>query len=197
MIPLRLLLALGLALSACSLRQPAVVIENFALDLPAAPAGPKAGTSVTVLPFTATPTASGQMLLYRVDDLRYEHDFYNRLLAPPAQTLTMSLRRWLRESRAATVREPGAPLDSDFIVQPRLDALHADYRDPSSPRAVVGMTIVLIRREPAGNRQAFERSYRREAAMKDVSPASAVEGWSRGAAEIFRDFTGDFRKESP
>lgn len=195
-VSLALVCAVSLAISGCSLRQPAVVTENFALDLAPAPAGAKGDVSVTVLPFTAAPEAGGQMLLYRVSDLRFEHDFYNRLLAPPAQTLTGSLRRWLAQSRAAVVREPGAPLDSDFLVQPRLDALYADYRDTASPRAVVAATIVLVRREASGNRQAFERTYRREVAMKEISPAAAVEGWRRGTAEIFREFTADFRRAS-
>ncbi len=189
--------ALGLlAMAACSLRQPAVVTEDYAFPLPAAPAGAQGGKSVSVLPFGSAPAASGQMFLYRADDLRYERDFYNRFLVPPAQTLTGSLRKWLGQSNAAEVREPGAPLSSDFIVQPRLTELYADYRDPSQPRAVVSMVVVLIRRDPSGNRQVFERVYRGEVPMAEVSPASAVDGWSRATAQIFGKFTADFRGES-
>ena len=135
------------------------------------------------------------MFLYRADDLRYERDFYNRFLAPPAQMLTGSLRKWLLQSKAAEVREPGAPLSQDFIVQPRLSELHADYRDTSKPRAVVSMVMVLIRCEPGGNRQVFERTYRREVPMAEVSPAAAVDGWSHATAQIFGKFTADFRRE--
>lgn len=189
--------ALGtLAVAACSLRQPAVVTEDYALPLPVAPAGMTGGKTVSVLPFTASPAASGQMFLYRADDLRYERDFYNRFLAPPAQMLTGSLRQWILQSKAAGVREPGAPLSSDFIVQPGLNELYADYRDTSQPRAVVSMVMVLIRRDPSGNRQVFERTYRQEVPMAEVSPSAAVDGWSRATARIFGKFTADFRRES-
>lgn len=191
--PLVLVLAGSVALAGCSIRQPAVQTENFALKLPPPSPGSPGTRSISVLPFTAAPTASGQMFLYRVDDLRYEHDFYNRFLAPPAQMLTGELRSWLLRSRAGPVREPGAPLSSELIVQPRLVELYADYRDVARPRAVVAMTIVLIARDPAGNRQLFERTYRREVPMREVSPAAAVEAWSRGAAEIFTRFTRELR----
>lgn len=187
-------LAAALAVSACSLRQPAVTAETFSFDIPAAPRGPVGGSSISVLPFTAGPRAAGQMLLYRADDLRYEHDFYNRFLAPPAQMLTGGLRRYLSQARAGQIREPGAPLGSDLIVQPRLTELYADYREVSRPRATVAMVIVLIQREPGGNRELFERTYRRSIPMRAVSPASAVEGWSEGMGQIFWEFTRDLRR---
>lgn len=183
-----------LAVSACTLRQPAVTAETFSFDVPAAARGPVGGQSIAVLPFTAGPKASGQMLLYRADELRYEHDFYNRFLAPPPQMLTGALRKYLSQARAGQVREPGAPLGSDLIVQPRLTELYADYRDASRPRAVVTMVIVLIKRETGGNRELFERTYRRAIPMKAVSPAAAVEGWSEGIGQIFWEFTRDLRR---
>jgi len=181
-------------LGACAIRQPAVVTENFSFKLPTPRAGPAGGRSIAVLPFAAAPTATGQMLLYRAGELRYEHDFYNRFLAPPAQLLTGELRSWLARSQAGPVREPGAPLSSDLIVQPRLTELHADYRDVGRPRAVVAMTMGLIARDPDGNREVFERTYRREVPMREVSPTAAVEAWSRGVAEIFTQFTRDLRR---
>ena len=187
-------LAAALAVSACSLRQPAVTVETFSFDIPAASRGPVGGSAISVLPFTAGPRAAGQMLLYRADDLRYEHDFYNRFLAPPAQMLTGGLRRYLSQARAGQIREPGAPLESDLIVQPRVTELYADYRDVSRPQATVTMVIVLIKREPGGNRELFERTYRRSIPMKAVSPAAAVQGWSEGIGQIFWEFTRDLRR---
>lgn len=187
-------LAAALAVSACSLRQPAVTADTFSFDLPTASRGPVGGSAISVLPFTAGPRAAGQMLLYRADDLRYEHDFYNRFLAPPAQILTGGLRRYLSQARAGQIREPGAPLEADLIVQPRVTELYADYREVSRPRATVTMVIVLIKREPGGNRELFERTYRRSIPMKAVSPAAAVQAWSEGIGQIFWEFTRDLRR---
>ncbi len=184
----------ALTATSCSLRQPAVITENFSFAIPAAARGPVSDVSISVLPFTAGPKASGQMLLYSADELRFEHDFYNRFLAPPPQMLTGALRKYLSQARAGQVREPGAPLASDLIVQPRLTELYADYRDPQRPRAVTTMVIVLIKREAAGNRELFERTYRRSIPIKAVSPAAAVEGWSEGIGQIFWEFTRDLRR---
>lgn len=184
----------AVALASCSLRQPAVSTADYAFDIPAAPRGPAGVRSISVLPFSAGPKASGQMLLYRVGDTRYEHDFYNRLLAPPPQMLTGALRRHLAQARAGQVREPGAPLGSDLVVQPRLTELYADYRDEERPRAVVAVVMVLIERRPDGNGELFERTYRQSVPMKRISPAAAVDGWSEGLGLIFREFTSDLRR---
>lgn len=183
----------ALLAAGCSLRQPAVVTENFTFDLPGAARVTPGEKSISVLPFTAAPTASGQMFLYRSADTRYEHDFYNRFLAPPAQLLTGDLRKYVLQSKVGPVREPGAPLSSDLIVQPRLEDLYADYRDIARPRAVVAMTMVLVSRQPSGNKQLFEKSYRREIPMDEVSPDAALRGWSKGAGQIFWQFTRDLR----
>ncbi len=189
--------ALCLGAASCSLRQPAVVTQSYALELPSPPAGPAGKKSIAVLPFSAAPAASGQMFLYRADELRYESDFYNRHLVPPARMLTGELRQWLMKSKAGPVREPGAPLSSDLVVQPRLTELYADYRDVQHPRAVVAMDMVLIARDGSGSRQLFDRDYRRAVPMKEVSPAAAVEGWGRGAGQIFSEFAGDLRRAAP
>ncbi len=180
--------------AACTLRQPPVVTESYAFDLPKAEAGPVGERSIAVLPFNASSEAAGQMFLYRSGEMIYEHDFYNRFLAPPAQMLTGELRRWLSRTRVGPVREPGAPLSSDLLVQPRLSELYADYRDVSRPRAVVAMVFTVVAREPSGNRELFERTYRRVVPMSDVSPAAAAKGWSSAVAGIFGEFTRDLRE---
>jgi cholesterol transport system auxiliary component len=186
-------LAAAVAVPSCTLRQPAVLTENYALSLPAARPGPTGPRSIAVQPFTAAPMAAGQMLLYRAEDLRYESDYYNRFLTPPERMLTDGLRRWLMQSRAGEVREPGAPLAADLMVQGRLTELYADYRKLDEPRAVVAMVMVLVERDPAGNRQVLEKTYRRAVPMKEVSPRAAVQGWREGVAGIFGEFTRDLR----
>lgn len=188
------LAAVLLTPASCTLRQPPVVTESYAFDLPKAKAGPVGGRSIAVLPFNASSEAAGQMFLYRSGKMVYEHDFYNRFLVPPAQMLTGDLRAWLSRSRVGPVREPGAPLSSDLVVQPRLTELYADYRDVSRPLAVVAIVFVAVAREPSGNRELFERTYRQAVPMGEVSPAAAVRGWSRAVAGIFGEFTRDLRE---
>lgn len=185
-----------LALAGCSLRRPAVTSEDYVLEIPAAARGPVGTRSISVLPFTAGPKASGQMLLYRVADTRFEHDFYNRFLAPPPQMLTGALRRHLSQARAGQVREPGTPLAADLVVQPHLTELYADYRNESRPRATVTVVVVLIERGADGRTELFERTYRRSIPMNSISPGAAVDGWSEGFAQIFREFTADLRRSA-
>lgn len=190
-------LAAAMAIASCSMRQPAVVTQDYALEVPAPAAGPPGDKSIAVLPVSAAPSVNSQMFSYRVGDLRYDRDYYNRLLAPPAQLLTDELREWLMKSKVGPVREPGSPLASDWIVQARLTEFHADYRDLQRPRAVAGMVIVLIARNDSGGRQVSERTYRGEVPMREISPAAAAEGWGLAAGRIFAAFTRDLRKAAP
>ncbi len=187
-------LLLALLPAACTLRQPAVVTNNFAFDLPPAARGPASSRTLAVLPFTHGPTTGGQMFLYRADELRYESDFYNRFLDPPGQMLTSALRRWLREARAGEVIAAGTPISASLLIQPKINALYADYRDLAQPRAVVGMRISVVALDSEGNRQLLDRSYDESVVMREVSPEAAVEGWSRGIAAIFASFTRDLRR---
>ena len=187
------LFAACLICASCSLRQPPVVTESYAFELPKARAGAAGARSISVLPFTASAEAAGQMFLYRSGEVSYEYDFYNRFLAPPAQMLTGELRRWLSRSRVGPVREPGAPLSSDLMLQPRLTELYADYRDVSRPRAVAVIVLSVVARETSGNRELFERTYRRAVPMNEVSPVAAVKGWNAAVAGIFTEITGDLR----
>ena len=108
--------------------------------------------------------------------------------------LTVALRRFLSKARAGQIREPGAPLGSDLLVQPRLVELYADYRDEKRPSAIVTMIVVLIARDAGGNKEIFERTYRRSVQMKVISPAAAVDAWSEGIGQIYREFTTDLRR---
>jgi len=186
-------LVVALSLGGCTLRQPAITTETYVLSLPSARPGPAGDRSIMVQPFTAAPAAAGQMFLYRADDDRYESDFYHRFLTPPERMLTDALRRWLMQSRAGEVREPGAPLAADLVVQGRLTELHADYREVERPRAVVAMVMIVVQRDPSGNRQLLEKTYRRSVPMNEVSPRAAVQGWREGIAGVFADFTRDLR----
>jgi len=184
-------------LSSCALRQPAVVTEDYAPALAWPAAGPPGTHSIAVQPFTSAPGSGGQMLLYRADELRYERDFYNRWFASPPRMLTDALRQWLAKANAGEVLEPGSSLAADLVVQPRLDALYADYRDEAKPQAVVAMTMVLVARDASGQCEVLGRSYRREVAMAAVSPEAAVRAWSTGLAGIFSAFTADLRQTAP
>ena len=82
------------------------------------------------------------------------------------------------------------------MVQPRLIELHADYRNEARPAATVAMVIVLIERRPEGNKELFERTYRRSIPMQSISPAAAVDAWSVGIGQIFWEFTRDLRRAS-
>ncbi len=193
---MKILLAAVLLLSGCALR-PDIVTDTYAFDLPAPSAGgPRSSRAISVLPVTASPAAADQMFLYRVDEVRYESDFYNRFLAPPARLLTSKLRQWLAQSRAGEIRMPGSPLGADLVVQPRLTELYVDYRVPARPVAVMAMRIVLFREATNGPVEVFERTYRRAVPMAEIGPRAAAKAWSRGASGIFAEFTRDLRAES-
>jgi hypothetical protein len=70
--------------------------------------------------------------------------------------------------------------------------LEADYRDESRPSAMAA--TVLVERGPGGRREICERTSRRSVPTKTVAPAAALDAWSEGLGQIFRDVTADLRR---
>lgn len=187
---------LPLAAASCALLAPAppVAPAYYVLEPAPPPPGPPSGRTVSVLPFTAGPCASGQLLLYRTGEERFERDYYNRFLAPPSRMLTGALRRALARARAGRILEPAGPLEAGLVVQPHLTELHADYRNPDRPRAVAAMVVVVAGRPGPDRRLVLDRTYRREVPMGHTGPGEAVRAMERAMASVFAEFAADLRR---
>jgi uncharacterized lipoprotein YmbA len=153
---------LALILMAC-LGQPHPVKNRFTLAVPEAAPGAAvnaAGRRTLFLgAVTAAPAYDGRALLYRVGPDRYESDFYNEFLAPPARLLAETAAdRLTRASQRLRVTAVPGLVVADFGLEAHIQDLYGDFR-LTPPRAVMTLRFTLNDLRPAAARVALDRLY--------------------------------------
>lgn len=148
-----LVLFLGLALVGCTLSRPPVVKQTYLLDAErtGAPATPLP-VSVRVGAFSVAPPFEGKGLVYRLDDSRYESDFYHEFFVSPRAMAADRTARWLRRSGLfRNVLAGSVSGDTDYLLEGQVSELYADFRDRAKPAAVVSVQFYLSRVGGSGN----------------------------------------------
>ncbi|MBC8471829.1 MAG: membrane integrity-associated transporter subunit PqiC [Planctomycetes bacterium] len=99
--------------------------------------------------FTIDSAFSDKGLVYRIGEFEYETDFYNEFLVSPSAMITEKARTWLSESGLfKRVLDSGSQVDSTHLIEANITELYGDFRDKSSPRAVMEIRIFLLKINP-------------------------------------------------
>lgn len=142
------LLSLIVIVAGCGpLRQPppnkAVYLLDIAPDT--SPLAVQPTVCCRVRPVSVRSPFSGTRLIYRRSETTFERDYYNEFLVPPDQQNSQALHDWLPS--VGLVLCATSVLDEQteqLVLEPHLEALYADFRDPHSPSAYVRLRFVLI-----------------------------------------------------
>lgn len=127
--------------------------------------------------FTIDSAYSGSGLVYRISDSEYESDFYNEFLSSPSVMITNKTRNWLSRARLfKRVLDPGSQIDPTHIVEGNITALYGDYRNQSSPKAVIEMRLFLLKAETGDEPQpVFGKTYTSSVDIQFEDPEGLVE----------------------
>ena len=153
---------MALSLMAACLGQPHPVKNRFILAVPDAleEAVNAAGRRTLLLgSVTAAPVYDGQALIYRLGPDRYESDFYNEFLSPPARLLVEAAAgRLTRSSKLLRVTAAPGLAVADYGLETHIQDLYGDFRlDP--PRAVMTLRFTLNDLRPSKARVMLDRLY--------------------------------------
>lgn len=186
--------ALAALLAACSAitRAPAVrqtfLIEPAPLSAvtQSQPGALRVGTISVAAPFR------GKSFVFRIDELRYETDYYDEFLVTPASMLTDQTARALVRARPfARIAGPGATADAEFVLDGFASALYADIRQAGKPAAEIAITYYLTPTTGGERTPVWSHEYRRHAPMRDTSAAAYAEALNAAFAEIVGDLARD------
>ncbi len=135
---------------------------------------------------------SGTSLIYRTSETAYQRDYYNQFLVPADQQLGEALAAWL--PAVGVVLCPDAATQDQterLTLEPHLEALYTDFRNPESPSAYVRLRFAITTHDRSCRCSRILLNESFEATVNVPANPTAeqlVEAMSRAVAEAFGQF---------
>ena len=157
----------------------------------------KTDSVLEVRNFTIDSTFSSKGLVYRISELEYESDFYNEILVWPSAMVTEKTRTWLSKAGfCKRVLDPGSQNDPTHLIEGNITELYGDFRDKSSPIAVMEIRLFLLEQktgiEPV---IMFGKTYTSSVALESKSADDLVEAFDSCLTEILTQVERDLIKK--
>ncbi|HEY3179139.1 MAG TPA: ABC-type transport auxiliary lipoprotein family protein [Casimicrobiaceae bacterium] len=183
----------AIVLAGCSLSRPAPIKQQYLLDPPAPTAVPKPQpTSVRVGTINVAAPFRGRSFVLREADLRYETDYYNEFLVPPATMLTELTSRALERSKAfARVVPPGYSADADWVLDGFVSALYGDERDGKKVSADVSVSYYLFQASGGSGMPVWTHDYQKHVPIATTSTEAYAAALNTAFGEIFAELARD------
>jgi ABC-type uncharacterized transport system auxiliary subunit len=134
-------------------------------------------------------------LVYRVDEFRYEPDFYHQFLVLPGVMITEETRDWLANSSLfARVTAVGSRLESTYLLEGNVIDLHADFTQKTAPEAVVEIRFFLLVGPEANESVALSETYRAATPIATRTAEAVVGALSKSLTDILTRLEADIAK---
>lgn len=185
--------ALAIVLASCSLSRPSPAKRTFLLEPapPAAVASPKpvglrVGTVNVASPYR------GKAFVYRLDELKFEADFYSEFFVAPAAMISEATARALASAGVfQRVIPPGAGDEGDFVLDGFAADLYGDARDPAKPAAVLSITFYLSPANALAPSVIWSREYRQRVPVAEPSAEALARAWNSALTTILAELARD------
>lgn len=185
---LQWLFAIALVLApGCSLKKAYPAKSTFALEALRGETGARASSTAVlrVRPFTAVAPFDERVFRSRINDARFESDFYNEFVFTPRTLISDQTRLWLQNAGLfGAVLEPASRAEATHSLEGSVTALYADCRDVAAPKAVMEIRFLLLKDSSASPEIVLDKTYRQAVPLENRQPATLAAGWSKGLAQI-------------
>lgn len=154
----------------------------------------KANGVLLVSSLRVSPRYESRSFVYRRSESSYESDFYNQFLVSPGAQLTEEVRRALGQAQVAQyVLGASSQSEPTHVLEGTVDALYGDFRDLSSPKAVLEMEFFLSKESSTRAEIITRKRYTKSVAVNGRTPEALVKGWNDGLSEILAALVADLR----
>jgi uncharacterized lipoprotein YmbA len=192
-----LLLACALAViaSGCSVSRPPLAKQTYLLQGERSGAPTKASdATLRVGGFSVAPPFEGKGLVYRLDDSRYEADFYHEFFVSPRAMAADGTARWLRQAGVfRNVLAKGVGGDVDYLLEGHVSELYADFRSGEKAAAVVTVQFYLTSDGGTGA-MAFNADLTRRVELTDRSPQAVVRAMNAAFSGVLAELEARLRQ---
>ncbi len=189
------LLAVLAAASGCfSLDKAYPEKDYFMLDGRPSLSGAPAGEAPVLMvdDMNVAPPYRGAGFVYRLEDLRYESDFYNEFFVPPDSLFTRAVIEWLDAGRLfAHVGDRSEFGVGRYHLSGGVTELYGDYRDREKPVAVLEMKFLVGDETTGRERILMKKTYGRAIPLAAETAGALAKGWSRAFREIMTELEED------
>ncbi len=152
--------------------------------------------AITVRRIRVISKYEGKGLVYRLDELSYESDFYNEFFISPVSMLTEEIsKRLSRSGLFKFVVAPSSIMDTNYILEGTVTSLYGDYRIKTAPKAVMEIQFFLLQETDASPTIIFQNQYFKEEPLSDNTPDALVNSLNVAFNEIMTEFETDMKKQ--
>jgi cholesterol transport system auxiliary component len=195
---LTLILIAAISLGGCvSLKKKYPEKNYFVLDISrdTAVTAPVEAPILKIRKFRISPRYQSRNLVYRLDELRYDSDFYNVFFTNPDVLLTEEVRDWLGATGLFShVTDLSNYVEPEYILEGAVTALYGDFTDAANPKAVLEIKMLLINSLSSETDIIFKNDYRSETPIKDNHPDSVIVGMNQALTDIMTALESDLGK---
>jgi len=193
-----LVASLILGCSACSLLTRVPPTTTYIVDLPAGRPEPhdcRLPITLRVGNVRVSAAFAGRGLVYRLSDVRYASDPYNRFGAEPGAMLGNRIAEWLDGTgQFRAVVPPSGARPAEYVLDVSVTELFGDFRHGHAPSAVLSMQLALIDQTGARSKVVYERSSARIASLAKSSSEELVRGYGVALAETLQQVEEELRE---
>lgn len=141
------------------LQRPAPVKQTFVLEVQRTGAAQdlsRDAPSLVIGSVRVAPEFERRAFVYRMDDMRYEGDYYNQWLSSPRDQVTRATAEWMRSGNVfRDVLPPALAAQADYRLDLSVTRLYWDLRDPQRHTAEVEISAYLSTRGAPGRSIVF------------------------------------------
>ncbi|MEO8630691.1 MAG: hypothetical protein ABI612_21720 [Betaproteobacteria bacterium] len=145
-----------------------------------------------VVGFEVAPPFEDRAFVIRLEEQRYEYDFYNEFFVSPRAMVTSRVSEWLATRGVfSAVLPASSTLDAPYALEGLVTAMYGDFRKGAS--AVFTMQAFVTQTHTPERRVLLERSYSHEVFIADRSADSLSKGLSQAFQDCLLDLERDLR----
>ena len=197
MTPRHLVLAAGAAvlLAACSVGKPVPQATTYVIEA-ATPepiaAAPRIPETLRMGNVRMAAAFSGNLLVYRMDDVNFVSDPYQTFIADPGSMLGNVMATWLNRSGVfKSVTQPGSTQSAPYVLEATVTELYGDFRSGKSPAAVIAIQFALVDQTGVRPKIVYEGTIDRRETIAQALPGALVRGYGKAMSEILTQLVAD------
>ncbi len=199
-----ILFTLTLFLVGCRTHNMSMLMQNYMLEDSALAADQKIAAPafpgvLKIRSCRAAAPFDSQHFLYKSAFGRYEQDFYKDFLTPPNEQMTELLgARMENTGLFSNVLPASSGVNPDYILEPQLLAIYADFSDEMNPQTVIKLHFVLIQLDKVRQNSTIvlEKTYQRSETFQEKTGNAIISGYNAGLQAIFTQLAEDIRAKA-